>query len=58
MIDRIRELARRPVRELPAGIALAVCALVIVVGALMISQLGDTSRNAAAPAMSTTAAMR
>jgi hypothetical protein len=42
MIDRIRELVERPVRELPAGVALAVCALVIVFGALLISQLGDS----------------
>jgi hypothetical protein len=41
MFDRIRHLARRPVRELPAGLVLAVCATVLAAGAILIASTSD-----------------
>lgn len=41
MIDRLRELANRPVSQLPAGLVIAACALVIVLGAILLSRIGD-----------------
>jgi len=41
VIDRLRLLLNRPVRELPTGLALAACGLMIVLGALLLSQIAD-----------------
>lgn len=41
MIGRLRDLANRPVSELPTAAVLAACVLVIALGALAIAQLDD-----------------
>jgi hypothetical protein len=41
MIGRLRELANRPVSELPTRAVLATCVLVIALGALAFAQLND-----------------
>lgn len=47
MFNQVRDLARRPVYELPAGLVLVVCALVLVAGAVLIaSTSGDPARPA------------
>jgi hypothetical protein len=41
MIDELRRIARRPVRELPTRLVPAACALLIVLGAVLLSRLGE-----------------
>ena len=45
MFNRFRGLAARPVRELPAGLVLGVCALVLVAGAVLISTTSTGSES-------------
>ena len=47
MTTRLRELAGRPVRDLPAGLVLAVCALIILAGALLLARIGDPAAQPA-----------
>lgn len=53
MIARVREFARRPLRELPAGLVLAACGLVIVIGALLLARIGEPESPPRAPAAPT-----